>query len=87
VPVARLVAAAEVTREGSGEAAGYRSGELSARSAFEIVLKGAMGEGIAIHAAIIALRAAHGAIDEADLAAPPRRPSRRALGAFASEAR
>lgn len=35
--------------------------------AFEIVLKGEISEGIAIHAALLALRAAHGKIDAADI--------------------
>jgi len=77
VPVARLVAAAEATRESVDG--------LSHRSAFEIVLKGAIGEGIAIHAAIIALRAAHGVIEAADLTPPPRRSSTRAVSAFTWE--
>jgi len=35
---------------------------------FEIVLKGSISEGMAIHAALVALRAAHGRIDAADIA-------------------
>lgn len=36
--------------------------------AFEIVLKGSISEGMIIHAALIALRAAHGSIDAAEIA-------------------
>jgi hypothetical protein len=40
----------------------------SSAHAFEIVLKGSISEGMAIHAALVALRAAHGTIDPADVA-------------------
>jgi len=36
--------------------------------AFEIVLKGAISEGMAIHASLVAVRAAHGSINAADIA-------------------
>ena len=49
-------------------------GEAGANThAFEIVLKGSISEGMAIHAALVALRAAHGGIDAADIAWPRRR--------------
>jgi hypothetical protein len=41
--------------------------------AFEIVLKGAISEGMAIHAALVSVRAANGTFGAADIAWAPRR--------------
>jgi hypothetical protein len=41
--------------------------------AFEIVLKGSITEGMTIHAALVALRAAHSTVDAADIARGGRR--------------
>jgi len=49
--------------------------------AFEIVVKGSISEGMGIHAALVALRAAHGRIDAADIAWADRNGS---LGARSS---
>jgi hypothetical protein len=54
VPVARLVPVRERDPASCGQA-------------FEIVLRGAISEGMAIHAALIVLRAAHGKIAAADI--------------------
>ena len=43
---------------------------------FEIVLRGFVSEGMMIHAALVALRAAHGAMDGADIAWSSRRGPR-----------
>lgn len=48
--------------------------------AFEIVLRRELSEGMAIHAALVAVRSAHGTIGAADIAwAPRRRGERRSL--------
>jgi hypothetical protein len=54
VPIARLP-----SQSPSDDVAGAHS--------FEIVLKGALSEGMAIHAALVVLRAARGRIDAADI--------------------
>ena len=72
VPVARLPEPAPTT------------GDDSLTHAFEIVLRGIVNEGVAIHAALIALRAARGDIDARHIRWPLEpfepftRPSRRA---------
>ena len=60
VPVARLMA-------------GTPYDSRAATCAFEIVLKGAIGEGLMIHAALVVLRATHGSMSAADIAWAERR--------------
>jgi hypothetical protein len=53
----------------------------SPAASFEIVLRGSVSEGVAIHAALIALNASHGNAKTADIAWPARRGGARAPAA------
>lgn len=55
----------------------------SPATSFEIVLRGSVSEGVAIHAALIALQTAHGNANTADIAWPARRGGARAPASVA----